>query len=86
MTFRDHHHFTPADLDRIVSAATGARSSIVLTTEKDAVRLAALNLKGTPIAALPLVVGVEPADRFQAWLLERLNTSRASRAAIPRTA
>jgi tetraacyldisaccharide 4'-kinase len=79
MTFRDHHHFTPADLDRIVSAATGARSSIVLTTEKDAMRLAALDLKGTPLAALPLVVGVEPADRFQAWLLERVTTSRTSR-------
>lgn len=81
MTFRDHHHFTPGDLDRIVSAATGARSSIVLTTEKDAVRLASLDLKGTPIAALPLVVGVEPADRFQAWLLERLRAAGGRRTA-----
>ncbi|HEY7286564.1 MAG TPA: tetraacyldisaccharide 4'-kinase [Vicinamibacterales bacterium] len=81
MTFRDHHHFTAGDLDRIVSAATGARSSIVLTTEKDAVRLASLDLKGTPIAALPLVVGVEPADRFQAWLSDRLRTARARRPA-----
>jgi tetraacyldisaccharide 4'-kinase len=81
MTFRDHHHFTAGDLDRIVSAATGARSSIVLTTEKDAVRLASLDLKGTPIAALPLVVGIEPADRFQAWLLDRLRTAGAGRPA-----
>jgi len=81
MTFRDHHHFTSGDLDRIVSAATGARSSIVLTTEKDAVRLASLDLKGTPVAALPLVVGVEPADRFQAWLSDRLRTVRSGRPA-----
>ena len=60
MTFRDHHRFTARDLDRVITAATSARSSIVLTTEKDAVRLAALDLKGAPIAALPLVVGVEP--------------------------
>ncbi len=81
MTYRDHHHFTAGDLDRIVSAATSARSSIVLTTEKDAVRLASLDLKGTPIAALPLVVGLEPEDRFQAWLLERLRSSGRRRSA-----
>jgi tetraacyldisaccharide 4'-kinase len=81
MTFRDHHHFTAGDLERIVSAATGARSSIVLTTEKDAVRLASLDLKGTPVAALPLVVGIEPEERFQAWLSDRLRAAGARRTA-----
>jgi tetraacyldisaccharide 4'-kinase len=76
MTFRDHHRFTARDLDRVIAAATIARSSIVLTTEKDAVRLASLDLKGTPIAALPLVVGIEPQDRFQAWLSARLQAAR----------
>jgi tetraacyldisaccharide 4'-kinase len=76
MTFRDHHRFTARDLDRVIAAATIARSSIVLTTEKDAVRLASLDLKGTPIAALPLVVGIEPHDRFQAWLSARLHAAR----------
>ena len=81
MTFRDHHRFTARDLDRVISAATIARSSIVLTTEKDAVRLASLDLKGTPIAALPLVVGIEPQDRFQAWLSERLDAAARRRSA-----
>ena len=44
----------------------------MLTTEKDAVRLAPLNLAGVPIASVPLVTGVEPADRFRQWLLARL--------------
>jgi tetraacyldisaccharide 4'-kinase len=81
MTFRDHHRFDARDLDRIVAAATGARSSIVLTTEKDAVRLAALDLKGTPIAAVPLVVGIEPEERFQTWLMDRLRAARSRRTA-----
>ena len=81
MTFRDHHPFSARDLDRIIAAATGARSSIVLTTEKDAVRLATLDLKAAPIAALPLVVGIEPEDRFHAWLTERLRAAVARRSA-----
>ena len=50
---------------------------IVLTTEKDAVRLAACDLGDLPIASVPLIVGVEPADAFQRWLLERIDASRA---------
>ena len=33
------------------------------------------------IASVPLVVGVEPADAFERWLLERIAASRA----VPRT-
>jgi tetraacyldisaccharide 4'-kinase len=76
MTFRDHHPFDARDLARIVTAATSVRSSIVLTTEKDATRLGALDLTGVPIASLPLVVGIEPEDRFRTWLLDRLRVAR----------
>ena len=31
-----------------------------------------------PIASVPLVVGVEPADAFQRWLMERIASSRQS--------
>jgi tetraacyldisaccharide 4'-kinase len=72
MTFRDHHRFDARDLKRIVDAAKAARSAIVLTTEKDAVRLAPFDLADLPIAAVPLVVGVEPEEKFTSWLLERV--------------
>lgn len=78
MTFRDHYRFSSRDVTRIVAAATSARSSIVLTTEKDAVRLAALDLRDLPFASLPLVVGVEPDDRFRAWLLDRVRSARSA--------
>ena len=45
----------------------------MLTTEKDAVRLAACNLGDLPIASVPLTIEVEPAGGFRAWLLERIS-------------
>jgi len=75
-TFRDHHRFDAADVRRIARDAKAAASAIILTTEKDAVRLSACELGDLPIASVPLVVGVEPADQFRAWLLERLARAR----------
>jgi tetraacyldisaccharide 4'-kinase len=72
MGFRDHHRFTASDVKRIAAAARAAAAAIVLTTEKDAVRLEACDLNGLPVASVPLVVGVEPEAAFRAWLLERL--------------
>jgi len=69
LTFRDHHPFDARDIARIAAAAKSAAAAIVLTTEKDAVRLAVCDLGDMPIASVPLRVGVEPADRFRAWLL-----------------
>jgi tetraacyldisaccharide 4'-kinase len=72
LTFRDHHRFRPSDVRRIAAAAKSAASAIVLTTEKDAVRLAACDLGDLPIASVPLIVGVEPANAFRDWLLARV--------------
>jgi tetraacyldisaccharide 4'-kinase len=86
LSFRDHHRFDARDVARIDAEARAKRSAIVLTTEKDAVRLAACALGDLPIAAVPLVVGVEPAEAFRAWLLARLasaSTHGAPHAALP---
>jgi tetraacyldisaccharide 4'-kinase len=70
--FRDHHPFTARDVRRIAAEAKATGSMIVLTTDKDAVRLAACDLGDLPIASVPLIVGVEPADAFRQWLLDRI--------------
>jgi tetraacyldisaccharide 4'-kinase len=70
--FRDHHYFTQSDIKRIDKTARTAAAAIVLTTEKDAVRLEVCDLEGLPFAAVPLLVGIEPADRFRNWLLARI--------------
>jgi len=72
LIFRDHHQFTPRDIQRLAAAAKAAASAVVLTTEKDAVRLGGYTIDGIPIAAVPLAVGVEPADAFRDWLLRKL--------------
>ena len=68
-------------LDRFAAASAEVGTvfaAIVLTTEKDAVRLTACDLGDLPIAAVPLVVGIEPADPFRDWLLARLSSARAA--------
>jgi tetraacyldisaccharide-1-P 4'-kinase len=79
MAFRDHHPFDARDLKKIESAAKACFASIILTTEKDAVRLAACNPDDLPLASVPLFVGVEPADRFRDWLFARLVRDRGER-------
>jgi tetraacyldisaccharide 4'-kinase len=72
MSFRDHHRFSDADVKRFGDAARAAGAAIILTTEKDAVRLERCGLEALPIAAVPLLVAVEPAERFRDWLLDRI--------------
>jgi hypothetical protein len=83
MAFPDHHRFGARDVARITKAARGVAAAIVLTTEKDAVRLAGQTMGDLPIASVPLILGVEPADRFRSWLLTRL--SAAQHASRPST-
>jgi tetraacyldisaccharide 4'-kinase len=86
--FRDHHLFTARDVKRIAAEAEAAGSALVLTTEKDAVRLAVCDLGDLPIASVPLVVGIEPAGAFRRWLFERIyaHPGSADRRSSPRPA
>lgn len=79
LAFADHHRFTPADVRRIAARAAARGARLVLTTEKDAVRLAPLAPFGFALAAVPLRVAVEPADRFRAWLIERVAAAAGER-------
>jgi len=74
-SFRDHHYFTRSEIGRVAAAAVKARAAIVLTTEKDAVRLPTDPLEipsERPMASVRLVSTVEPADEFRAWLLGQI--------------
>ena len=74
-SFRDHHYFSRPEIERIRAAALKARAAIVLTTDKDAVRVPADALdpgSDRPIASVPLVSTVEPSDEFRAWLLGQI--------------
>ena len=81
MTFRDHHWFTTRDLDAIQQAARESGASVVMTTEKDAMRLergeAGPTPSDIPTAFLPMTVDIEAAGAFEPWLMERLAHARA---------
>jgi tetraacyldisaccharide 4'-kinase len=72
VSFPDHHPYSTADLSRLVETASRARAVLILTTEKDLVRLLPLQPFAIPVAAVPMRVVVEPAHEFRAWLQERL--------------
>ena len=83
--FRDHHWFTPREVATIDRAAADTGADLVMTTEKDSVRLPEdVDVGRAPTARheapawayLPLEVVVEPADRFASWLQERLSAAR----------
>jgi tetraacyldisaccharide 4'-kinase len=76
MAFRDHHPFTDRDVARIAAAARAAGATVVMTTEKDAVRFEAVATDGVPIAAVPLTVTIEPAGEFRRWIGARLALAR----------
>jgi tetraacyldisaccharide 4'-kinase len=83
MAFRDHHVFSRRDVARIAQAARSSAAAIVLTTEKDAVRLLDHDLGDLPIAFVPLMTGVEPADRFREWLFARMRHAPSSLSLSP---
>jgi tetraacyldisaccharide 4'-kinase len=68
MAFPDHHWFTAPDLESIARRATSAKAEIVITTEKDAVRIGAK----PGWAALPMEVSIEPAAAFADWIVAKL--------------
>jgi len=73
LAFRDHHPFTRADVSRIEREARKSAASIVLTTAKDATRLASVDLRDLPVALVPLTATIEPSADFLAWLRGRLS-------------
>jgi len=82
LAFADHHRFTRGDVEAIATAAREAGAALVLTTEKDAVRLEPLGPLPIPVAAVPLCVTIEPEDGFAAWLLERLSRTKSWEAGL----
>jgi tetraacyldisaccharide 4'-kinase len=75
LAFRDHHRYTPADVTRIVAEMRAARAVMVLTTEKDLMRLLPLRPLPVPVAWTPMQVSIEPAAEFREWVRGRLDAA-----------
>jgi tetraacyldisaccharide 4'-kinase len=71
LPYSDHHWYTKRDLAEINNAAQAAHARIVVTTEKDAVRIG----EQAWWAALPMTAAIEPAGEFRSWLRGHLPPS-----------
>jgi tetraacyldisaccharide 4'-kinase len=85
LVFREHPQPSDAELASIARAARDAGATLILTTEKDAVRLAARSLGGLRIAAVPLTASIA-APSFADWLLSRISRRPAPRTPHPASA
>jgi hypothetical protein len=71
--------FTARDIATIAGRMRDAGAVLALTTEKDVTRLLPWRPLPVPVAWVPLVATVEPADDFQLWLRGRLRRARDAR-------
>jgi tetraacyldisaccharide 4'-kinase len=87
-SFGDHHHYSVPEVEEIERAARSSGATVILTTEKDIVRLGSAEKGVGPpdpfsprpqITAVPLEVAIDAA--FAPWLAERLRAVRAPGAA-----
>jgi len=66
--FRDHHPYRATDLDRIRARAREAGADLVVTTEKDAIKLETVVFDGVPIWVVRIDARVEDAAAWNAWV------------------
>lgn len=79
--FPDHHRYTEADLAQLMNQARAAGAGTLLTTEKDAVRLAGLK-SPLPLLTAGLHTEIEDEAAALGWLMAHLGVvvdGRASR-------
>jgi tetraacyldisaccharide 4'-kinase len=77
--FGDHHHYTRDEVDAVAREASTAGAALILTTEKDLMRLLPLRPLGAPVAWVPMRVDVEPAGAFREWILGRVAAALTAR-------
>jgi tetraacyldisaccharide 4'-kinase len=76
LPYRDHHPYTSADVGRIVGAAHAAGARLVLTTEKDLVRLLPFRPFALPVAYVPMTLEIDAPGVLDEWLVARVKGSR----------
>jgi tetraacyldisaccharide 4'-kinase len=74
--FRDHYPYRSTDIASIVAAARAAGAHLIVTTEKDYVRLLPFRPFEMPVTCVPYVLEPERRDEFRTWLQASLDDAR----------
>ena len=77
LPFRDHHRYTAADLERMAGAARDTGARLIVTTEKDLVRLLPFRPFAVPVAYVPMTLEIDPPEALDAWLVSTLKGARS---------
>lgn len=77
LTFPDHHHYTAADLARIAARARTAGAQLLVTTEKDLVKLPAM-IGGLPVRAVRIGLHIYADVSVLTDQIDRLRVRRAA--------
>lgn len=75
--FADHHRYSRADLAGVFDRARASGASLVVTTEKDLVRLLPFRPFDLAIAAVPLAIDLDDEPGFDVWLADSIARARA---------
>jgi tetraacyldisaccharide 4'-kinase len=79
IAFPDHHRYTPADVNRIVTAAQQAGAKALIATEKDLIRLGKLTSafpEMLPLKTAHLRIEIEHEYEAIDWLVDFLESTR----------
>jgi tetraacyldisaccharide 4'-kinase len=78
LPYADHHRYSRKDVDDIFRAVQSTGAGLVITTEKDLVRLLPFRPFPAPVAWVPLKVSIEPQPEFDHWLLSAVAAARGT--------
>jgi len=79
LDFPDHHAYTPHDFENLLTAA--ARADLIVTTEKDLVKLELFPAPGVSLYALRLEVSMDSTDEARLFDLVAARMRRGGAAA-----
>lgn len=77
--FPDHHAFRRRDMEQVAAEARRSGADVLVTTEKDLVRIGEAPDSSLPLYALAIRVSFPPGGDLQPWLLDRLAALRPDR-------
>jgi tetraacyldisaccharide 4'-kinase len=81
LRYRDHHRYGAADVARIAGTARTSGARVILTTEKDLVRLLPFRPFGVPVASVPMTLEIDSPATLDEWLVQTCREARGRRAA-----
>jgi len=70
--FRDHHPYTQSDLDGVLGRLTDLQAAMVITTQKDSIRLEHLNFQESQIFVLEIEAVPENLTEYKKDFLDRV--------------